>query len=172
MSNKWFTLNDYGNFNGEIFSFFTSTNQSYVKYDILNMRFKVSCCLQWFVYYWRRRDGENISHMYAQPEIIVSKEELFAIPLFQTINEEETIKKAKMIEQMINGNQDIKQAMIERYAKVLGSKIYPEKGINIVNTWKERFCDYKDIGVKRVFGDESDDFSEIKDITKCIVKSY
>lgn len=171
MNNKWFILRDCGTINGDKFSFFTSTNHSYVKYDLLNMRFKISCCLQWFVYSWRRRDGENITYMYAQPEIDVALEELFAIPLFQTIKEEETFKRAKMIEQMINGNVDIKQAMIERYAKILGSKIYVNNEVSI-NIFNERFCDHSDIGTKRLFGDDNDDFSEMGDIKRCVIKSY
>lgn len=171
MKNRWFILNDLGNFNGSPFSFFSSTNESDVKYEILEMKFKIVCCLQWFVYSWRRREGENVSYLYALPEIYVTLEEIFEIPLFQTIEEKATIEKAKMIEQIIRENPDVRQAMIEKYAKSLASQIYMTDEASI-NTRSERFCDFKDIGTKRLFGNKEDDFSRINDIKKCIITAY
>ena len=170
--NKWFILRGAGTINGDRFSFFTSTGHSFIKYDVLDMKFKIMCTLQWFVYNWRRRDGENISYMYANSEIAINIDEIFAIPLFKSINEEVPLKKAKLVEKMINDDLDVKQAMIERYANDLGGKVYSLSGDNIVNKWNDRFCDFNDIGKKRLFGNADDDFNDISEITKCIIKSY
>lgn len=171
MSNRWFILKNVGDFNGNKFSFFTSTDDSYVKYDILEMKFKIGCRLQWFSYSWRRREGEDISYLYAQPQINVDIDEIFKIPLFQTIEEQTTIKKAKIIEQIIK-DVDIKQSMIEKYAKQLGSGIYDRSSKINIGILHERYCSYNDVGVKRLFGEENDDFSEVADIKECIIDAY
>ena len=165
-------LQNVGNFNDTPFSFFTSTDDSFVKFEILDMKFIVGSCLQWFSYGWRRREGENINYFYSNQEITIDMDEMFSYRLFQ-LDEIDCLKKAQEIVKMITNTPMIKQAVIERYQTQLGGGIYQgDDAARHIHMKYERFCDYNDIGVKRLFGDVNDDFSSITDLKKCIIHEY
>lgn len=177
--NYWFILEDYGNFNQEIFSFFTSIKDIRVKYDILEMNFQVNCRLYWFGQNRRRNKDVQMDLFYADVTHNVPLEEIFSIPLFKknTLDETDEIKKADRIQKIIAENDEIKKAMVLKYAKNLGGKVYGDKNEVIVCKLRERWGSYDDvINLKenwhKLFDDCEDDFTGITSVEKCILSTY
>ena len=166
--NHWFLLRNIATFNGKPFSCLTSSNQCFIKYNLLDFNFDLSSDLIWFTYSWRRREGEEISYLRATKKITLTLEEILDTPYFRKLN----LTDGEKIEKEIQNNDKIKQAMIERYAKQLGSQLYDQAPERVSYVLYERYCGYKDIlnRLKELHMD--DDFSKVEDISECVLISY
>lgn len=173
-NNRWFVLYDIAMFNGEHFSCLTSTNQCKVKYDVLELGFKIMTELQWFSYSWRRREGEDISYMSANIDILVSFDEIEKLPVFKDIIDENRISKGKKIEIFIQQNNDIKIALMEKYGKQLGIQLYTSKNNQVTYVKSDRYCDRNKILQTLKASHPDDDFTEIDNILilNCIINAY
>lgn len=171
---KWFMLQDCGDFNGNTFSFLGNTSMTSVKYDILELNFSIKCRLYWFHQNRRRNANVEMDMLYADVTYNVSLEEFFSIPYFKKLveNEDDDIVKSKMIQQEIQENDEIKRAVVAKYMTFLCGKVYKEE--LLICKELERFGSYDDVirYKEKGFLGTQDDFSEIVDISKCIVDSY
>lgn len=165
---KWFILKNIATFNGKPLSCITSTNKCFVKYNVLDFNFELSADLFWFSYSWRRRDMEEISCLGATKSTILSLEEILDIPYFRKLNTSD----GKKIEEEINKNEDIKEAMIEKYGKKLGNQVYDQIPNRNSYLLCDRYCGYENILNKLKEDFKDDDFSKLNDISGCIIHSY
>ncbi|KAI4445329.1 hypothetical protein C823_007836 [Eubacterium plexicaudatum ASF492] len=165
--NRWFILPDIGLFGDKVFSCFTSINQSSFRFNILDLNFKIAVKLQWFAYNWRRREGENITYLSAHCEISVPSKDILEIPFFKSVidemDETDKIKQMKLIEEITEENQDVKQALIERYGKSLGKPLYSREVENNISVVSDRYCGIDEINNNiYYFVKEGDDASQLK----------
>ena len=177
MDTNWFILEDVGNFNGKIFSFLVNVEDIKIEYDILEMSYKLSCNLYFFVDYWRRREEERISLMYSKSFADISSDDIYNIPLFKKLLEcmpnDDEVKKEKLIDYLDN-NKEIKKALMLRYALNIGSKVYTDDSIKVCPVI-DRWCGVEEVPNKRILNYENypnkDNEEFYKGLEKCIVIS-
>ena len=182
MNGEWFLMEDAGKFNGKDFSFFANVGDITIQYDILEMNYKLSCRLYYFADYWRRRESERISLMYANVSVNVPSDEMHNIPLFkQELSEaqnsgKENEKVEKILVGYIDKDEDVKKALILKYASELGKKVYSDDEVKVC-TLKDRCCGVDDIvsGDKDIVEKEIPGYIQLvknfgKKIEKCVIQ--
>ena len=174
--NQWFMLENTANYNGNYFYPFTCTNAISLKYDILDMDFKISTALYWFFQNRRRNDEIQMDLYIALVKHNISMDEIFSIPLFKKlIIDSSESGKSETITKYISENEDVRKALVLRYDAFIASKLYSGDK-NVTNyILKEKFGSYGDVmdfKKKNIFGDSEDDFSGITDIGKSIISIY
>lgn len=157
MDNEWFLLEDAGQFNGKNFSFFANVSDLTIQYDILEMNYRLSSRLYFFADYWRRRENERISLMYANVSVNISSDEMHNIPLFKKKlsevqgSEKEYRKAEDILIGIIDADKDIKKALVLRYASDLGKRVYSDDEVKVC-VLKDRYCGVDDITKKEITG--------------------
>lgn len=133
MEGLTFKLNDCGNYNGLIFSFFSNTYDCDLSYDILNMTFHLKAKLNWFIFNRRRKAGVELDLVSCINSIEIQEEDLFNIPLFKTFLMENNTKfeNAKLIESFVDFESEVLKALVLKYSKELTKGIYIDDNIKI-----------------------------------------
>ena len=125
---KWYYFENAGRFNDTNFSFIANKDDCKVKYDVLELNYKIACTALWFTYSSRKRDGEEITNHYKNVEIIKTIDEINSIPLFKEkfgINNTDQMGVCEEIDDYINGNEKVFDAILERYKNEIGELLYP-----------------------------------------------
>lgn len=176
MDTNWFILEDVGNFNGKIFSFLVNTKDIKIEYDILEMSYKLSCNLYFFIDYWRRREEDRITLMYSKSYANISSNDIYNIPLFKEVlkgrsNDDDKVKRETLIK-YIDNDKEIKKALILRYGLDMGSKLYTDDSIKVYPVI-DRWCGVKEVPNKRIPNYENypdkDNEEFYKKLEKCII---
>ena len=81
--NQWLMFDNATTYHGTCFHAFTCTNGIYLKYDILEMNFQISCNMMWFIQYKRRNTERQVDLLMANVKHNISMEEIFSIPLLK-----------------------------------------------------------------------------------------
>ncbi len=174
--NHWFKLPNVGKAsNGVRFSCLFDENHCFIKYNILDLNFEIEAEMKWFGYSWRRREGEEISYIRSSKKVIITFDEIINIPYFKKLIHDRGINKpnGRDIEIIIQNDIDIKRALIERYAIQLGDQLYKkvQQGESLCIEY-ERFCGCNNILKKLQEMYKEDDFSQINELSDCIINCY
>ena len=180
--NQWLMFDNATTYHGTFFHAFTCTNGIWLKYDILEMNFQISCNMMWFMQYRRRNTEKQVDLLMANVKHNISMEEIFSIPLFKKITmlESDEMKKAEIIEKYVSDNIEVKKALLRKYDAILASKLYKKESDIKITTLREKYAsvdevkNYKEYFTDNdgIFGRPEDDFSGITDIGKCIISVY
>lgn len=153
------------------------TKKSFVKYDLLNLSYRVILRVYWFSDAWRRRENERITVYSTNPAIYIFEDEINKLPYIEKklksnldiVTDED---KTNFIVNLINNDNRLFIALVEKYSSMFMKELNHNPFEN--TSTQERFSSREDLieYFTRYCLKEKDCLDNINSLDDCIYSEY
>lgn len=168
---KWLHLKRIGIYNNNMFSTITNLGDCFFSYDILELKYRLTVNMCWFIRYKRRRENEEMSVLIKETSYYIDTDEINSLPIFMSKlprNGMEEEEYNELISKYIDENGKVLEAIVNKYKNKLGEKLYSDTQINAI---ADRVSSYDDF-FELEFFDRIKTQIEIEQLKECVIEIY